>query len=309
MSTRSSSNLIPPLSDPESVIQNQRRNLRDPSLLLDFEEINMSNNLNINPGPPPAGPPPQNHNGPPGPSLHMPAPDLRTMEDWGTFMKRRPAKCYDLIENMTSHHNDWDTSAHRGKSSSSITSSSFEIATLTQEMAKMRKDMLHMYRSKQQVISVTPSCDTYGGPHSYYECQAASGYTQVIYATTRTYNSGGNTYQHQGNRNLFSYHSNNFLGPPGFNPPNNQNQGGGTRTEDDNGPETRKGGISRDLEEEDDWTTRGGTHMVLSGSTWSVIVFGSCSTSLEEEERGESGTEGQAKTLALRVTSSAIPAG
>nr|GEU60893.1 reverse transcriptase domain-containing protein [Tanacetum cinerariifolium] len=29
----------------------------------------------------------------------------------GTFMKRRPEACYDLIENMTAHHNDWDTSA------------------------------------------------------------------------------------------------------------------------------------------------------------------------------------------------------
>nr|GEV34436.1 hypothetical protein [Tanacetum cinerariifolium] len=28
----------------------------------------------------------------------------------GTFMKRRPEECYDLIENMTAHHNDWDTS-------------------------------------------------------------------------------------------------------------------------------------------------------------------------------------------------------
>nr|GEU97939.1 reverse transcriptase domain-containing protein [Tanacetum cinerariifolium] len=29
----------------------------------------------------------------------------------GTFMKRRPKECYDLIENMTAYHNDWDTSA------------------------------------------------------------------------------------------------------------------------------------------------------------------------------------------------------
>nr|GEX36142.1 reverse transcriptase domain-containing protein [Tanacetum cinerariifolium] len=29
----------------------------------------------------------------------------------GTFMKRRPEECYDLIENMTAHHNDWDTLA------------------------------------------------------------------------------------------------------------------------------------------------------------------------------------------------------
>nr|GEU60312.1 reverse transcriptase domain-containing protein [Tanacetum cinerariifolium] len=32
----------------------------------------------------------------------------------GTFMKRRLEDCYDLIENMTAHHNDWDTSAQSG---------------------------------------------------------------------------------------------------------------------------------------------------------------------------------------------------
>ncbi|GJX77838.1 reverse transcriptase domain-containing protein [Tanacetum coccineum] len=99
----------------------------------------------------------------------------------GTFMKRRPEECYDLIENMTAHHNYWDTSAQRGESSSSTTSSS-EI-----------------------------SC---GGPHSYYECQAIGGYTQDVYATTGNYNSGGNVYQPPRNRNLLSYRSNNFLGPP-----------------------------------------------------------------------------------------------
>nr|GEU40799.1 reverse transcriptase domain-containing protein [Tanacetum cinerariifolium] len=31
----------------------------------------------------------------------------------GTFIKRRHEECYDLIENMTAHHNDWDTSAQR----------------------------------------------------------------------------------------------------------------------------------------------------------------------------------------------------
>ncbi|GJW96325.1 reverse transcriptase domain-containing protein [Tanacetum coccineum] len=279
MSTRSSSssNLIPHFSDPECVIRNRRRNLSDPSLLLDFEEINMNPN-NVQ-GPPPAGPPPQNHNSPPGLNLQMPAPFFRTMEELcqptmngrggpiapvniqatdfglknhmiqqvqnnytfyngltlrhrdtinaaagGTFMKRRPEECYDLIENMTAHHNDWDTSAHRGESSSSTTSSSFEIAALAQQMIEMRKDMIQMYRSNQQVNSVTPSCETCGGPHSYYECQAVGGYTQDVYATTGNYNSGGNTYQPQGNRNLLSYRSNNFLGPPGFNPPNNQNQ-------------------------------------------------------------------------------------
>ncbi|GJY26223.1 putative reverse transcriptase domain-containing protein [Tanacetum coccineum] len=49
----------------------------------------------------------------------------------GTFMKRIPEECYDLIENMTTYHNDWDTSAHKGESSSSITPSYSEIAALT----------------------------------------------------------------------------------------------------------------------------------------------------------------------------------
>ncbi|GJV07123.1 reverse transcriptase domain-containing protein [Tanacetum coccineum] len=65
----------------------------------------------------------------------------------GTFMKRQPEECYDLIENMTAHHNDWDTSAHWGESST--TSSSSEIAALAQQMVKMRKDMLQVFRSNQ----------------------------------------------------------------------------------------------------------------------------------------------------------------
>ncbi|GJX33591.1 reverse transcriptase domain-containing protein [Tanacetum coccineum] len=116
----------------------------------------------------------------------------------GTFMKRRPKECYDFIENMTAHHNDWDTSAHRGEASSSITSSSSEIVALTQQMAEMRKDMLQMYRLNQQVNYVSPSSETCGGPHPYYKCQAAGGYTQDVYATSGTYNQGGNTYQPQG---------------------------------------------------------------------------------------------------------------
>nr|GEY29048.1 reverse transcriptase domain-containing protein [Tanacetum cinerariifolium] len=31
----------------------------------------------------------------------------------GTFMKRHLEECYDLIKNMTAHHNDWDTSSQR----------------------------------------------------------------------------------------------------------------------------------------------------------------------------------------------------
>nr|GEW98889.1 reverse transcriptase domain-containing protein [Tanacetum cinerariifolium] len=61
----------------------------------------------------------------------------------GTFMKRRPEACYDLIENMTAHHNDWDTSAQRSESSSSITSSfDTEIPALKAEMAEINKNLM-----------------------------------------------------------------------------------------------------------------------------------------------------------------------
>nr|GEY21214.1 reverse transcriptase domain-containing protein [Tanacetum cinerariifolium] len=72
-------------------------------------------------------------------------PDESLFEAWerGTFMKRRLEKCYDLIKNMTAHHNDWDTSARRSESSSSITSF-FEtkITALKAEMAEINKNLM-----------------------------------------------------------------------------------------------------------------------------------------------------------------------
>nr|GEU30130.1 reverse transcriptase domain-containing protein [Tanacetum cinerariifolium] len=106
MSTRSSAiNLFPPLDNPELTIR--RRPHSDPTLL------NNSKMVAEGPG-------------------DLPVSDLRTIEELcqpslngrgGTFMEWRPEECYDLIENMTAHHNDWDTSAQRSESSSSITSS------------------------------------------------------------------------------------------------------------------------------------------------------------------------------------------
>nr|GEY39963.1 reverse transcriptase domain-containing protein [Tanacetum cinerariifolium] len=100
----------------------------------------------------------------------------------GTFMKRRPEECYDLIKNMTAHHNDWDTSAQRSESSSSITSSfDPEIATLKAEMAEINKNLMRVLQVNQQVKGVTPSCETCGGPHSYNDFPATIGQTQNVY--------------------------------------------------------------------------------------------------------------------------------
>nr|GFA29722.1 reverse transcriptase domain-containing protein [Tanacetum cinerariifolium] len=85
--------------------------------------------------------------------------DLRTMKELcqlslngrgGTFMKKRPEDCYDLIENMTTHHNNWDTSAQRSESSSSITSSSDpKIAAVKAKMAEINNDLMRVLQNFQ----------------------------------------------------------------------------------------------------------------------------------------------------------------
>nr|GEV37607.1 hypothetical protein [Tanacetum cinerariifolium] len=135
----------------------------------------------------------------------------------GTFMKWRLEECYDLIENMTAYHNDWDTSAQWSESSSSITSSfNTEITALKAEMAEINKNLMRVLQVNQQVKAVTPSCEACGGPHSFSDCPATVGNTQNFYAAGAYQ---GNSYQPQGNRNLLSYRLDNYLGPPGQNQP------------------------------------------------------------------------------------------
>nr|GEV26488.1 reverse transcriptase domain-containing protein [Tanacetum cinerariifolium] len=100
-----------------------------------------------------------------------------------TFMKRRLKECYDLIENMAAHHNDWDTSAQRSESSSSITSS-FDLKNiaLKAEMAKINKNLVKVLQINQLVKAVTLSCETCGGPHAYNDCQATVGQNPNVYA-------------------------------------------------------------------------------------------------------------------------------
>nr|GEW75741.1 reverse transcriptase domain-containing protein [Tanacetum cinerariifolium] len=200
MSTRSSTrNLFPPLKNPKLTIQ--RRTRVDPNLLNDF---NMATNGNSDNQPPPKG-------------GDLPVPDLRTMEELcqptfndtfyngltlrhrdtinaaadETFMKRHPEECYDLIKNMTAHHNDWDTFAQRSKSSSSFTSSSDpEIIALKAEKAEINKNLMKVLQINQQVKAITHSCETCGGPHSYNDCPATVGQTQNVYVA-RAYNQGG----------------------------------------------------------------------------------------------------------------------
>nr|GEZ96450.1 reverse transcriptase domain-containing protein [Tanacetum cinerariifolium] len=91
--------------------------------------------------------------------------------------------CYNLTENMTAHHNDWDTSAQRSESSSSINSSSdIEIVALKAEMAEINKNLMIVLQVNQQVKAVTLNCETCGGPHSFSDFPATVGNTQYVYA-------------------------------------------------------------------------------------------------------------------------------
>nr|GEW75363.1 reverse transcriptase domain-containing protein [Tanacetum cinerariifolium] len=101
----------------------------------------------------------------------------------GTFMKRRPEECYDLIENMTAHHNDWDISAQRIESSSSITSSfDLENVAMKTKIVEINKNLMKVLQINQQVKAVTTSCETCGGPHSYNDYPATVGQNQNVYA-------------------------------------------------------------------------------------------------------------------------------
>ncbi|GJV50283.1 hypothetical protein Tco_1440495 [Tanacetum coccineum] len=143
----------------------------------------------------------------------------------GTFMQKTPEECYELIENMTDHHNHWDTSATRDETSRNISSTTTtESPEVVRQLEMMNTNFVEMMRQIQTIKSVDTKCETCGGPHSFTECLAIDGHTQeAAYATTGNYNTGGNSYQPQGDRNLLSYRPNNYLWPPDFNQPNVQN--------------------------------------------------------------------------------------
>ncbi|GKA47194.1 reverse transcriptase domain-containing protein, partial [Tanacetum coccineum] len=109
-----------------------------------------------------------------------------------TFMQKTPKECYKLIENMTNHHNHWDTSATRDETSRTISSTTTtESLKVVRQLEMMNTNFLDKMRQIQSVKSVSPKCETCGGPHSFTECPAVDGYTQeAAHATTGNHNSG-----------------------------------------------------------------------------------------------------------------------
>ncbi|GKF22700.1 hypothetical protein Tco_0075022, partial [Tanacetum coccineum] len=87
---------------------------------------------------------------------------------------------------MTAHHNYWDTLEIQDETSRNISSTTItESPEVVRQLEMMNKNFLDMMRQMQSVKSVSPKCETCGGPHSFTECPAVDGYTQeAAYATT-----------------------------------------------------------------------------------------------------------------------------
>nr|GEX71165.1 reverse transcriptase domain-containing protein [Tanacetum cinerariifolium] len=111
----------------------------------------------------------------------------------GTFMQNAPEECYELIENMTAHHNHWDISAIQDETSRNISSTSTtESPEVVRQLEMMNKNFSKMMRQFQTIKPVDTKYETCGGPHSFIDYPAVGGYTQeTAYATTGNYNSGG----------------------------------------------------------------------------------------------------------------------
>nr|GEX90113.1 reverse transcriptase domain-containing protein [Tanacetum cinerariifolium] len=91
---------------------------------------------------------------------------------------------YTFYNELTLRHRDIinAAAAQRSESSSSITSSSdLEIVALKAEMVEINKNLMKVLQINHQVKSVTPSCETCDGPHSYNDCPVTVGQTQNVY--------------------------------------------------------------------------------------------------------------------------------
>nr|GEW01447.1 reverse transcriptase domain-containing protein [Tanacetum cinerariifolium] len=152
----------------------------------------MNNNHNQEP-PPHNGPPLMLHKSTRYNGLTLSHRDTINAVAGGTFMQKTPEECYELIENMTAHHNHLDTSAIRDETSRNGSSTSTtESPEVVRQLEMMNKNFSEMMRHFQTIKAVDTKCETCGGLHSFTECPAVGSYTQeTAYATTGNYNSGG----------------------------------------------------------------------------------------------------------------------
>ncbi|GJZ51186.1 reverse transcriptase domain-containing protein, partial [Tanacetum coccineum] len=107
----------------------------------------------------------------------------------GNFLTKNTQEALTIIENKSKVQ----TSRNKPQVASTSGSSTQDAA-----LTALTKQVEALVLMNRPIISIRNGCETCGGPHPYYECQAAGGHTQDVYATLGTYNQGGNAYQPQG---------------------------------------------------------------------------------------------------------------
>ncbi|GJW67149.1 reverse transcriptase domain-containing protein [Tanacetum coccineum] len=120
-------------------------------------------------------------------SLNQSEQDSLNSAAGGNFLTKNTQEALTIIENKSKVQ----TSQNKPQASSASGSSTQDthVTALTKQVEALLSSM------NRPVNSIQNGCETCGGPHAYYECQATGGYTQEdVYATTGTYNQGGNSY-------------------------------------------------------------------------------------------------------------------
>ncbi|GJS48060.1 reverse transcriptase domain-containing protein [Tanacetum coccineum] len=113
----------------------------------------------------------------------------------GNFLTKNTQEALTIIENKSKVQ----TSRNKPQVASASGSSAQDahISSLTKQVEALLALHRPVDSAQNGVNSVQNGCETCGGPHPYFECQATGGYTQDVYATSGTYNQGGNSYQPQ----------------------------------------------------------------------------------------------------------------
>ena len=122
----------------------------------------------------------------------------------GNLLSRNIQEAFTIIENKARVR----MARSKLQASNASSKTNDEIMNMLAAINK-KVDAMSIEKPTHQVNVVNHNCETCGAPHPYYECPAIGAYAhENVYVA--------NTYPPQGDRNLLSYRSNNYLGPPGF---------------------------------------------------------------------------------------------
>ncbi|GKA19497.1 reverse transcriptase domain-containing protein [Tanacetum coccineum] len=115
-------------------------------------------------------------------------------EAWDLFkdpLNKCPHHSFTPLHQIDTFYNSLNQSDQDSPNSAVGVSSASGSSTQDVAITALTKQVEALVSSMNRPInSIQNGYETCGGPHAYYECQAIGGYTQDVYATSWTYNSG-----------------------------------------------------------------------------------------------------------------------